>query len=184
MGDELNQVSEVPGFLAEDEPRYHIGLLFFDNFQIADEFIPGGGGRQAQLGKNLLIVEETSHGHICADTVLFAGLQIGAAFPHGGNQTIPPIIHIADIQVFALINEFLFIGGHDIRHFVAGEFNLDDVAGIILIFLFHHDARVLRIEIGNDFIEKIDRLNLSREEVHLGFSEGGDCRQRQGQCQQ
>ena len=71
----------------------------------------------------------------------------------------------------------------DIRGLRGGELDFDDVAGIVLIFLLHNDSRVLCVEIGDNLIEKIDRLNLAREEVHLGFSEGRDCCQCQSQNQ-
>ena len=143
----------MPGFLAKDKPRIYVRLFFMNHGQVLYKFIPGSRGGQSQLVEAFLVVEETGHGHIGADAILLAGLQIRAAFPHGGNQAIPPFVHVAQIHVLALIHEFLLIRGHHVGHFTAGEFHLDDRTGIVLVFLLHYNAGIGCVKTINDFVE-------------------------------
>ena len=166
----------MPCFTAEDEPGVHIGIGLFDHFQIGHKVFPGSGRAQVQLIKDLFVVKETGHGHVGAHTVLVAAGDVGAALPHGGDQSVPPFIHIGQIQVFSLVHIFLLVCSHDIRRLTGGKLDFNNVAGIVLILLLHSDAIALGIEIGDDFIDQIDSLHFTGEKCQVHIS----CLRRSG----
>ena len=167
MRHELDQMTEVPRFAAENEPRIDIGHFSFDLFQICNKVFPCGRRFEAKLIEDFLVIEEARHGHVRADAILFSTVDVGAAFTHRGDQSIPDLVHVGQIKVLALVNIFLLVGCHNIRGFAGGKFDLDDIACVVLIFLFNGDAAALRIEGCNDLIEKINRFHLAGEEGQI-----------------
>lgn len=113
-------------------------------WSVCSKLFPTWSRGQAEICKHLLVIEEARHGHVGADTVLVAAGKIRAAFLHGRNQAVPPLAHVVQREIFALIDKLLLIGRHDIRHRVGSELDLDDVARVLLVLLLDGDAIGLR----------------------------------------
>ena len=174
MRQELNQVAKVPSLTTEDEPRSNIRFFLLDGLQHGFKVCPFG----RELGitsfaQNILVVEETGHRHVRADTIDIARAYIRASGLHIRGHTIPELVQVRDVHVLAFIGKALFVGGHNVRHFVGGEFDLDDVAGIFLIFLLNNDMILRSVELINDFVHHIDSFDFAGKELDIYFFTGG-----------
>ena len=157
-------MTQMPRLIPENKPRVNIGHCRLDRFQICDKALPSVSGLQSQFVKDFFVVPETSHCHVRADTELFAAANIGTILSHGRDQAIPDFIPVRDVQILTLIYILLLICSHNSRCFAGGEFDLNYIASIILVFLFHRDTIALRIVLRDDLIEQIDCFDFSGKE--------------------
>ena len=168
MGDELDEMTQVPGLAAEDEPGGHIRHLFLDGLEHGLKLVPLGGELGvARLSEDVLVVEEPGHRHVGADAERLALVDVGAGGLHLRAHPIPELVQVGEVHVFPLIHEPLLIGGHDVGHFVGGELDLDHVAGVLLVLLLHHDAVLGGVEILDDLVHHVNGLDLSGEQLDV-----------------
>lgn len=106
MRQELNQVAKVPSLTTEDEPRSNIRFFLLDGLQHGFKVCPFG----RELGitsfaQNILVVEETGHRHVRADTIDIARAYIRASGLHIRGHTIPELVQVRDVHVLAFIGK-------------------------------------------------------------------------------
>ena len=174
---ELDEVAQVPCLAAENKPGGDVRHFLLDGLEHGLKLVPlGREFGVARLGKDVLVVEESRHRHVGADAERLALVDVGAGELHLRAHPVPELVQIGQVHVFPFVHKPLLIGGHDVGHLVGGKLDLDDIARILLVFLFHHDAILRRVEILDDLVHHVNGLDLSGEQfdVHdLAVSRSG-----------